>query len=255
MPPDCGVIMHIPAAKVKELYKFLGERISLREEAGIISGTHDYIVGPADRTIIADNTNIASSLKELLANGVASVEMLFKAEPELFEQIDTIHTLFKNRQSINEFESALIEERFNESYWQKLFEREPWMLQAIFAGPFIYLNGDVYLGGHKAEKRSGKGGVATDFLLADSSSKSLGVVEIKTPGTDLCGKNYRGTKKDDNGSVSEYENIIYSASTDFSGSIVQLQQQVATAIKHFGTCLKETYDVLDFEYQVSTIPF
>ena len=42
----------------------------------------------------------------------------------------------------------------------------------------------MYLGGKRATGRQGKGGVATDFLFSDDSTKSFAIVEIKTPETE-----------------------------------------------------------------------
>ncbi len=115
----------------------------------------------------------------------------------------------------------------SEDFWQKLFQDNAWVLQQIFSFPVIILQGETYVGGKNTKGRSGQGGVATDFLGQDQSTNSFAVVEIKTPCTEILGENYRGNK--DTGNTNE----IYSMHAELSGGIVQLQNQISTAIKSF----------------------
>lgn len=112
------------------------------------------------------------------------------------------------------------------------------MLQSAFSAAVFFLRGEAYLGGKMAIGRQGKGGVATDFLFADASTKSFAVVEIKTPKSGLVGSRYRG--EDDTG----YDNEIYTMHTDLSGGIVQVRNQITVAIKDFQSVLgKSGYEI------------
>lgn len=82
----------------------------------------------------------------------------------------------------------------------------------------------------------GQGGVATDFLFSDESTKSFAVVELKTPHTPLTGQIYRGIR----GSNNDQE--VYSASSELSGAIVQTRNQIAVALDDFDAVLGRTFD-------------
>ena len=109
------------------------------------------------------------------------------------------------------------------------------MLQSAFSSPVFMLGGDTYLGGKLPVGRQGRGGVATDFLLVDDSTKSFAVVEIKTPGTPLVGSLYRG--QDEEG----YANEVYAMRTDLTGGIVQTRNQITVAVEQFQSVLGAQY--------------
>jgi hypothetical protein len=123
--------------------------------------------------------------------------------------------------------------------WQKFFEAHPWMLQSAFSAAVFQLAGETYVGGKKPIGRQGKGGVATDFLFADASTKSFAVVEIKTPGTRLIGKVYRGD------AGSGLDNETYSVSDEVSGSVIQTRNQVAVAVEDFHAVIDKGFEGLN----------
>ena len=110
------------------------------------------------------------------------------------------------------------------------------MLQSAFSAAVFMLCGEAYFGGKMPVGRQGKGGVATDFLFADDSTKSFAVVEIKTPNAQLVGPRYRG--KDDAG----YDNETYAMHTDLSGGVVQVRNQITVAIENFQNVLEPGYE-------------
>lgn len=121
----------------------------------------------------------------------------------------------------------------DESFWQDLFESNVWVLQQLFSYPIIILQGETYVGGKNTQGRNGHGGVATDFLGQDLSTNSFAVIEIKTPMTKTVGGRYRG----EIGGVNE----TYSMDSELSGGVVQLQNQVHTAIQKFKDNLGEDF--------------
>ena len=102
--------------------------------------------------------------------------------------------------------------------------------------PVFKLGDETYLGGKGAMGPQGKGGVATDFLFSDESTKSFAVVELKTPNTPLLGPAYRGTR------VPGSDQEVYSASSDLSGAIIQTRNQIAVALDDFDVVLGRTFD-------------
>jgi hypothetical protein len=85
----------------------------------------------------------------------------------------------------------------DEDHWQTYFSKHAWMLQAAFSAAVFKLGDETYGGGKTAKGRNGQGGVATDFLFSDESTKSFAVVEVKTPKTALVGSLYRGESGSD----------------------------------------------------------
>ena len=154
-------------------------------------------------------------------------EALSRSNPDLALQLAAAKIHLDRQHAIQTFQRLLAAYKTDEGYWQRFFQDHPWMLQSAFSSPVFMLGGDTYLGGKMPVGRQGKGGVATDFLFADGSTKSFAVVEIKTPGTHLVGPQYRG--QDDEG----YENEVYAMHTDLTGGIVQTRNQIAVAVEHF----------------------
>lgn len=165
---------------------------------------------------------VVSKLKELEANKFKSIENAV-VTAKLQSMIDGIKTNMQNN---------------NESFWQKLFEGSPWVLQHIFHFPFYYMNGETYVGGKNTSGRNGSGGVATDYLMQNGSNNSFAVIEIKTPTEALVGAEYRGSEN-------ESQNICYSMSSKLTGAIVQTENQIRVAERDFRTMIGEDYPDLN----------
>lgn len=103
----------------------------------------------------------------------------------------------------------------NEEFWQQLFQNHTWILSQIFSCPFILIGKKFYCGGKEDDD---KGGVKGDLLYKNDLTGNLAFVEIKTPETDIVGKQYRG---DDDGK----ENVIYSMSDELTGGVNQVLNQ------------------------------
>jgi hypothetical protein len=112
------------------------------------------------------------------------------------------------------------------------------LLQSAFSAAVFMLGGETYVGGKAALGRQGRGGVATDFLFADESTKSFAVVEIKTPNTNLVGKLHRGEG-------GGHDQDVYSMHADLSGGVVQTRNQIAVAIDHFESVLGKTFKEIE----------
>jgi hypothetical protein len=93
----------------------------------------------------------------------------------------------------------------NEEFWQKEFQSNAFVLAQAFAFPVIIIEGKAYLGG---KALSNRGGNLADFLAANPLTRNPVIIEIKTPLTQLLGREYRGG--------------IYPASNELSGAISQV---------------------------------
>ena len=77
-------------------------------------------------------------------------------------------------------------------------------LSQVFAYPVIVVEEKAYVGGKNISNKSGN---IVDFLAKNAISKNAVLIEIKTPKTDLLGRQYRGN---------------FSISAELSGAVVQV---------------------------------
>jgi hypothetical protein len=204
LPADCGVLIELDSEATALLFEKLDQ-------------------------LLIDDKRKTKAIGELLAQGHSAEvwEALVKNDPDLASRLAAAQLQLDRQGAIRRFGRALRQHRDDESRWQKFFERHPWMLQSAFSAAVFQLAGETYVGGKKPIGRQGKGGVATDFLFSDASTKSFAVVEIKTPNTPLISKIYRGE------SGSGLDNETYSMSDELSGGVVQTRNQVAVAVEDF----------------------
>jgi hypothetical protein len=229
VPADCGVSIELSTEATSRLYGRLTQLKELLRQRGIEHGEQTYVVGTPDETIVVNDRNKMAAIRELMDQGYSEDfwSELVKGNPDLATRLADARMQHERRQAIAEFEASLTVHADNEAYWQVFFQNQPWILQSTFAAPVVMLNGETYLGGKGPIGRQGKGGVATDFLFADDSTKSFAVVEIKTPHAHLVGGLYRGRR--DTG----FDNEVYALDQNLSGAIVQVRNQITVAIEDF----------------------
>jgi hypothetical protein len=236
MAADCGVSIELDTAATSKLYEKLTQLYQLQAQ-GVEVGNHTYVIVKPEDALIIDDHNKAEAIRGLLNQGYSEEywEALARSNPDLASRLAAAKIHLDRQQAIRTFRSSLATYKADEGYWQQFFQNYPWMLQSAFSSPVFMLDGDTYLGGKMPIGRHGKGGVATDFLFADDSTKSFAVVEIKTPGTPLVGSQYRG--QSDEG----YANEVYAMHTDLTGGIVQTRNQIAVAVEQFQSMLGAKY--------------
>ena len=93
----------------------------------------------------------------------------------------------------------------DEEVWQKLLSKNSWVLEYLFSWPITVVKGKAYVGGKNIYNA---GGHLVDFLLKNSLTSNAALVEIKTPVSELIGKEYRAG--------------IFNVSSELSGSINQV---------------------------------
>jgi hypothetical protein len=228
VPADCGISIELDTEATSKLYEGLSQLRTIHQR-GVDRGEQTYVVGTQDETIVVNDRNKAQAIQALLEQGHSETfcQALTKSDPDLANRLAAAQLQFKRQQAIAEFATSLTDHADCEEYWEHFFETEPWMLQSAFSAPVFQLRGETYLGGKRPIGRQGKGGVATDFLFADDSTKSFAVVEIKTPHAKLVGPLYRG--EDGTGFDSE----VYSMHAELTGAVVQTRNQIAVTIEDF----------------------
>jgi hypothetical protein len=96
----------------------------------------------------------------------------------------------------------------SEGKWQKLFAENPFILTLAFGLPATVVQGQASVGGRSF---AGSGDKIADFLFRNRFTDNVTLVEIKTPQTDLFGREYRGG--------------VHPPSRDLSGSVTQVLDQ------------------------------
>lgn len=223
---DEGYELHLDGSDMATLFSGLGEIQEILSKHGYHSGTRIF------------------KLSEFNANGIFLqigdiknrkwiISQLKALEKENFENLGAALGRARLEDAIEKFEQNI--SNTNEAFWQTFFGERPWILQQIFSYPVIFLNGETYLGGKNTKGRQGSGGSATDFLFMNGSNGSFAVVEVKTPDCELVGSCYRGIEG------SGEKNEIYRMHGDLTGGVVQMENQISTAIEYFKSQLGEDY--------------
>ena len=237
VPADCGVQIELDTNATARLYSRLSHLYDIQKQ-GVASGHQRYVVAKQEKVLIIDDESKAKAIQDLLDQGHSEEfwQALTEADPDLAAQLAAAKIQFDREQAIKQYARALIVHADDEAYWQTFFQTYPWMLQSAFSAAVFMLDGETYLGGKKPVGRQGKGGVATDFLFADDSTKSFAVVEIKTPNAKLVGSLYRGEGN------TGFDNEVYAMHADLSGGIVQTRNQISVAIENFQNVLQSSYE-------------
>jgi hypothetical protein len=241
LPADCGVRIELNTEATEKLYQKLGQLYEVQKQHGVQTGDHKYLIAEAGKSLVIDDNNKAQVIRALLDAGHTEDfwAALLQLSPDLAAGLAAAKIQLDREAAIKAFEAALPVHAKDESYWQGFFEEHSWMLQTAFSATVFMLNGETYVGGKRSIGRQGMGGVATDFLFSDESTKSFAVVEIKTPHTELVGSQYRGVQG------SDYDNETYSMHSELSGGIVQVRNQIAVAVEQFQAVVGRTYTDLN----------
>jgi len=220
--------LNLEGKEIGKLLKELSSIDSMCREVGHNYGEHSVYI--TDKNIDGIFVQIANpEMKDSAINALKNLEK------NNFENLDSIVSTVKLDSAIKTIEKNM--QNSDEDFWQEFFQNNNTVLQSVFAFPVIYLNGETYLGGKRSTSRNGSGGVITDFLMKNLANNSFAVVEIKTPTAKLVGSKYRGDKQEGN------ENIVFAMNKDLTGGMVQLENEINTALTYFQSQIEKDYDI------------
>lgn len=119
---------------------------------------------------------------------------------------------------INKFRE-LLSGKSREDQWQKIFSNNPFILNMLFGVHVIKVSEQANVGGAGV---GGRGNKIADFLMKNSTTHNVGLIEIKKPDTKLLKtKSYRGG--------------IYGPSDELSGAVNQVLDQIFQFQKDFNS--------------------
>lgn len=113
-----------------------------------------------------------------------------RQDPERLFQLQRNVELVALEDLIAKFAAVLADATSAETRWQKLLERNPFVLSMAFGYPAVQVRSQATVG---APMVDGSGARIADFLMKNPATNNAGLVEIKTPQTPLLNASpYRG---------------------------------------------------------------
>jgi len=112
----------------------------------------------------------------------------------------------------------------SEEFWQRTLRQYAFVLSQLFAHPVVLFKDKAYVGGKGLDNT---GGHIVDFLLTNQLTRNAVLVEIKTPETNLLGKQYR-------------TGGVYGASDELSGAIAQVLTYRQSLVQEISSLASKT---------------
>jgi antiviral defense system Shedu protein SduA len=210
------------SSELLKLFNELNGLYELHRKAGIPIGKTKYI--RANQTLeslsqLTDDelSGVLSGSESLGASGIARLIQWASSAKNfalLFDRLEALEPdSLRNLNAamgISELKRALIAWRSNrdtgdEAVWQRLLSSQTFVLEQIFSVPVVVIAEKAYVGGKNI---SNTGGHIADFLIKNSVSRGVGLIEIKTPKTSILG--------------AEYRSGVYNVSVELTGAIQQI---------------------------------
>jgi hypothetical protein len=118
----------------------------------------------------------------------------------------------------------------SEEFWQAALSKHSFVLSQLFAAPTILIEEKPYVGGKEV---GNVGGSLADFLLQNSLTESVTVIEIKRPDTPLVGE--------------EYRQRIFAPSAELAGAVAQAQRHRDLLVKQFNALTEGKADFWPYD--------
>ncbi|MES9518597.1 Shedu immune nuclease family protein [Rhodococcus qingshengii] len=196
------------------------------DETGYSLGRH-----PISRFVAkaaADEEELTETEQDSLIDVVVSESMALAEErPAGFQKLHREVELVNLDRLIKTYEESL-GKKTSEAHWQDFFDVNAFALQQIFGAPMVIAQSGATVGGGRFD---GSGDKIADYLVKNTLTNNVALVEIKKPTTPLLGKEYRSG--------------IYGASTELDGAITQVLDQAYQLMTNFATMKNNTrsYDL------------
>ena len=175
-------------------------------------------------------------IAELLKDKM-SIDIIFKDKEKIKETLPNISEDNK-REIFDEINLELInpkrlkekidkkdEESKKESFWQKEFERNPYILSVAIPNMLQIIECQTYMGGKRIDNR---GSSIADFVY-EKGIDNVSIIEIKTPSTKIVEE-------------VKYRDNVYAPSQELTSSIVQVKEQKDSFMKDYNSIWRRSYE-------------
>lgn len=179
-----------------------------------------HVTDASERVLLADEVTLAAE-----AIGREAPARLVKLRQDI--EMVSLDAL------IQQFEEYLEGPHLrDEDHWQSFFNNNRFALQLIFSMPIVVERQHAHV---QSGDIDGRGARITDFLCANTVTRTIVIVEVKTPGAGLMSVNpYRGKGTD---------SAIYPPHSDLIGPVAQLQSQLASVPRSLALRLTPSLDL------------
>ncbi|MEQ9408455.1 MAG: DUF4263 domain-containing protein [Fuerstiella sp.] len=170
------------------------------------------------------------ALLSLLSKGENSkdvIEAISKLNIGDLSELNSLAGIGLLKQALNRWQQN--QGNSDEKFWQAELTSYSFVLSQAFSSPVILIQKEAYLGGKSIHN---KGGKVTDFLLKNSLTDHVLVVEIKTPETPLPER-------------SEYRQGVFAPSKELGGVVTQAAKQRQELSQNFNALRTATKDATD----------
>ena len=152
---------------------------------------------------------LSKNEEELVLNVITkNVKSFAETKPEKLAKLQDEIELVKLDTLIQRYEEMLINEK-QESRWQHFLNENSFALSLVFGYPIIKVQNSASVGGRKLW---GRGDKIADFVVKNTLTNNVAIIEIKTPQVNLL-------------NLTTYRDGVYTPSRDLSGAINQALEQ------------------------------
>ncbi len=203
---------HLSSAAALGLFKTLGDLYQLYSESGAPRGETTVIAldgDLSDEVSALGETQAGALLSALLQRAASTenpqqlVEVLSQMGPQPLSDIRNAISIANLRTALGQW-GAL--SRTEEAQWQEFFKQNDWILGQAFAQPVILIRSGAIVRPQTLENSERR---IVDYIYANSLTRNLALIEIKTPSTQLL-------------ATTPYRNGIYRPAGELVGSVAQV---------------------------------
>jgi hypothetical protein len=174
-----GFKLELRSGEVGFLLEGILARKKIYEEHGIVFGERDYF---ADKDLPEVVRKILEEPDSELAKALQALD------PAQLLSLGRSVDLSKLDSLLEEWDAREEAYKDDEDFWQDLLKRNAWVFSQLTGSPVVLLGEKAYVGGKDI---SNMGGGLVDYLVQNELTDNVSLIEIKTPGAELCAGEYR----------------------------------------------------------------
>lgn len=181
-------------------------------------------------TDIQDYTLSKIDTEAIIGLTRSNKEIIFKHSKNAIDEMQSDFNLLNLESVINKSQKLFNRRYSSELNWQILLNDNPIILPLLFGHSVVKIQNQASVGGRTF---SGNGDKITDFLVKNSLTNNLAIIEIKKPSTPLLRQ-------------SSYRESVFASSPDLAGSITQSLDQKYRLHKEIAS-IKDNSGIHDIE--------